>query len=302
MFFCFLKKSFVRFFVVILILLTSASYSSAQSLQSSASIQAQPVAEAKRNLRTEPGKTAPQNYGEIAAGIERELLLFPQDAMLHNNLGASYALLGRFEDALKKMQRAIEIDSKNALFYRNLSVVYEYLDRPSEALAAVRRSLELDPRNLQSNILFCKLNMITGQFEQAASCYESLINVAPRDVKILTAYGLALVKTKKPDHALRLMEETAALFPAEAATQNGLGLALYAKKSYKKASAAFNRAIEIDPKFDTARVNLALSYLADGNKADALKQYFLIKNSNEDYARQLYKIIYRDKVIFVGER
>lgn len=303
MFYCFSKGPNKRFFSTVLILLMVAFVSLAQAQRSSStSTRVNAIVEKANSRGVEPSKEAQQDYAEVAARLEEKLNSTPQDAMLRNNLGAAYAFLGRFEDAQRELQKAIELDSQIALFHRNLSIVFESLERPQDALTAVLRSLELDPRNMNSHTLHCKLNLVTERFQEAASCYEHLLTMSQPDVKLLTAYNIALLNTENVDKALRLAQETVTLFPAEATAHNSLGAALYAKKKYKKAVASFSRAVEIDPKFHAARFNLALSHLADKNKADTMKQYFVMKNSNDEYARRLYQIINQDKVVYVGQR
>ena len=58
--------------------------------------------------------------------------------------------LGLYEDALKLMDEALEIDPDNAQVFNDQAVVYTRLDRNGEALASYRKSLELDPNNKET--------------------------------------------------------------------------------------------------------------------------------------------------------
>lgn len=297
-----LGKSSVRFLFFSFIFLFAVNFISAQSSNTVKSAAAIELNLIKPNQRQTPEISTKTDYAKVAADLERELPLYPQDATLHNNLGTAYARTARYEEALKAIQKAIEIEPDNASFYLNLSVVYDTLNRRDEALTAARRAIELTPDDIEVNQQFCELNVLAEQFETAASCYKNLLRLTPKDAKSATGYSIALFNLKKFSEALKVMEDATQTFPENPYVQNMLGLILCSKKNYKKAINAFNRAVELDSKYDAARYNLAVALLAIKDKSAALEQYFMIKNSNQTYAEKLYRILYSDKLVFVENK
>lgn len=294
------RTSSLRFFVIIFLLPAAVSIQ-AQISNLSASVET-PKVETKRNLRPPAENIEPKkNYTAVVAEIKRKLLLTPNDSMLYNNLGILYADLKLYEESLKALKRAIEINPKNAQFYYNLSIAYYYLKHPAESLDAIRHSVELNPQNVNANRLLCEFSLAANNFNEAAACYENLFRLSPAEAISYARYGFSLIHITQIKKAADFLEKAARLFPNEAAIHNSFGMALLRKKHHKKAVAAFKRALELDPEFIPARFNLVIAEIENNNKTAAIKQYFTIKNSDADLARQLYKLIYSDKIIFLED-
>lgn len=294
------RTSSLRLFVIIFSLLASMSIQ-AQVSDLTASVETRKVA-AKRNLRPPAENIEPKkNHAAAVDEIKSKLLLKPNDWWLYNELGNSYAHLKRFEEALKPIKRAIEINPKNATLYYNLSIVYDHLNRWTESLDAIRHSVELDSQNVNANRQRCELSLVVKKFKEAAACYENLLELSPAESILYARYGFSLIEINQIKKAADVLEKAVRLFPNEAAIHNSFGMALLRKKHHKKAVAAFQRALELDSEFIPARFNLVLAEFANNNKTAAIKQYFIIKNSDADLARQLYKLIYSDKLVFVED-
>ena len=66
---------------------------------------------------------------------------------LNAQLGAGYITNGRYDRALDKLEKALNLDSGNALAHNYLGVLYGRLDRPKLAYEQFNRSLDLSPNN-----------------------------------------------------------------------------------------------------------------------------------------------------------
>ena len=64
----------------------------------------------------------------------------------HNNLGASYLQLSRYQDAIGEFEAAIALDEKMVAPFRNMSLSLFMLRRYAEAETAARQALALDPK------------------------------------------------------------------------------------------------------------------------------------------------------------
>ena len=78
-------------------------------------------------------------------------------------------------------------------------------------------------------------------------------------------------------------------------------MAYFDDKRYADAVVVFKKAVELDPDEHGLRFNLAIAYLSNGNKEGALSQYRLLKEADPKLADQLYRILFRDKVVSVDE-
>jgi thioredoxin-like negative regulator of GroEL len=78
--------------------------------------------------------------------LQKALKADPQFVEAHNNLGASYLQLSRYQDAIGEFEAAIALDEKMAAPYRNMSLALFSLRRYAEAEAAARKALTLSPQ------------------------------------------------------------------------------------------------------------------------------------------------------------
>jgi tetratricopeptide (TPR) repeat protein len=86
------------------------------------------------------------DFSCAAHHLEKALKADPQFVEAHNNLGASYLQLSRYQDAIGEFKAAIALDEKMAASYRNMSLALFTLRRYAEAETAARQALTLNPK------------------------------------------------------------------------------------------------------------------------------------------------------------
>ena len=79
--------------------------------------------------------------------LQKALRVDPQFIEAHNNLGASYMQLARYEDAIAEFEAAIALDANMEAPYRNMSLSLFLMKRYPEAEAAARQALTLNPEH-----------------------------------------------------------------------------------------------------------------------------------------------------------
>jgi tetratricopeptide (TPR) repeat protein len=77
--------------------------------------------------------------------------------------------------------------------------------------------------------------------------------------------------------------------PADFHVINTLASVYYHAGDFRKSIELLKPAVEQNPDEGRLRLNLGMSYLAMGNRAAALSQYNLIKDSSPDAAELLYR-------------
>jgi tetratricopeptide (TPR) repeat protein len=224
-----------------------------------------------------------------------------KDAVLFNNVGAAYFEFKMYDKAENAIRRAVVINNHPA-FLTNLSIIYDVQGRTSEAITVVQRAIAQSPRYARARTQLCGLMMTSKHDADAILCYEELSKIAPLDLLDQTYYAAALVHSKNFDKAINILTPLAKSPQPTSAIFNTLGFAYYMKKRYTQAADAFKQAVEIEPENPMLRYNLALSLTAVNNRVGALSQYSLLKEKDPALADQLYKYLYRDKIIFVDEQ
>jgi len=99
-----------------------------------------PILNALGTLNREKAKL---NMNErFAAAIEKHLKEVPEDARARILLGATYARLGREDDALRELNLSVTLRANEASILYNAACVYCGLNRKTEALDALRKAWE----------------------------------------------------------------------------------------------------------------------------------------------------------------
>lgn len=162
--------------------------------------------------------------------IRRALLLNPRVANYHNSLGLALHGAGDAEGAAQVLQTAVTIDAGDADAHNNLGMVFTELRRFEEAERTLRKSLSIRP-------------------DHGGAIYN---------------LGRVLVWLGEVATALCYLRDACAHDPSNPTYWNTLGVALDQIGDFGDARTMFQHAIEIDPNYADAHVNLAHNFLSDG--------------------------------------
>ena len=122
--------------------------------------QSQALAAAKRAIELDPGSGEAYaalglveiNYGKdwAAAGrdLEKAIALSPSDSLAEMNYCFYLDAMGRPEDAVTHMRRALQLDPRSFLMNRQMGVVLYFARHYDEALTYLQRAVEIEPSRL----------------------------------------------------------------------------------------------------------------------------------------------------------
>ena len=84
---------------------------------------------------------------EALTRLHKALMLNPESADVHNNLGIAFKKKEQYVQALKHYQKDIELDKGNAAPCFNIGIVLVLEGRLEEAFQMFKRTSEIDPEN-----------------------------------------------------------------------------------------------------------------------------------------------------------
>ena len=193
------------------------------------------------NAYLEDGRLAPalREYGKAL----RHNPALPR--ALHN-MGIVCYRMGRFEEALEFLQRAVPLNPKEP-GYSNVGLVFEALGQRENALAAFRQAMRTEPFSPHAHQNMGALFMREGRSEEAIAAYERAVAVAPDAGDAHLGLGKALVIVRRYDEAARHFALAARYGPHFAEAEACLGVILEMHGKHQEAAECLQRAMFMDP-------------------------------------------------------
>jgi predicted O-linked N-acetylglucosamine transferase (SPINDLY family) len=118
---------------------------------------------------------------EALAFMQKAVKLSPDDAHAHNNLGFGYHDLGRMKEAEASYRRALQLRPDLAEAHNNLGMTLQETGRLDEAVASYRRALQLKPDYIEALSNLGAALQDTGQLGEAENYYRRALAIRPDD-------------------------------------------------------------------------------------------------------------------------
>jgi serine/threonine protein kinase/tetratricopeptide (TPR) repeat protein len=227
--------------------------------------------------------------------LERAVQLSPNLGIVHYTLSRIYRDMGQRDKALEIALRGLEVDPGDPRMYYNVSVRYRDWARYAEAEAVIARGLEKFPD--EWSILREKVYLMNAQrrYQEAMNTLERWVRVDPRS-GVYRRIGDCFDALGMPAQADSIFDLIVERWPDLAVALNASGFHELSRGRNDAAESLLTRAIEIDPDYYWARLNLARCYAAQNRTKDAERALSDMANHWPDdfdnYARigQFYRV------------
>jgi Flp pilus assembly protein TadD len=183
---------------------------------------------------------------EGAAGLYVQVLRAQPGAYrIRSNLGAVYAGLGRFDEAIGEYRRALESADDPAI-RQNLALSLQKAGRPREAADEAARVLAARPGDRGASLLMADALLRLGEDARVVVLLQPLAASAQDDKAVAYLLGTALLNLDRAAEAQTVMDRVFRDSSPEAHVLLG---ALHAKRNdWAKALAEYEKARALDPK------------------------------------------------------
>ena len=224
------------------------------------------------------------------------------DPVLLNNLGVRFAQAKRYNEAAELIEKAVEFAPRVTPILVNLAVVDINLGIFESALDLFERAQAIDPGYERINSMLCDTYTNAIRHREAVECFEKRAKTTKMDNVSLTNFSLSLIELGETKRATRLLRDAAASYPNNQGVMNALGIALYRGKNYSESASVLTKLVQMTPSRPQFRFNLAVAQMAASNRTAAIEQYNILKRSDPDLARSVYNMLFRDKLLNVGNK
>jgi tetratricopeptide (TPR) repeat protein len=217
----------------------------------------------------------------------------PTSEYLTAGLAELYAKTGRIRDAVIEAQDILKRDPNNLEAHKLLGRIYlrSLGDQESTssqnmlklAIEQYEQIIKLEPDSVDDHLLLGRLYRLNNDLQKAENEFKTAVKLQPESEEAVTM--LAYLYNDEGD-ATRATQVLSSMPDAarSAKLYSALGYTYEQQKDYKKAIAAYRRAIELDRDNLDAIRGLAQNLMNDGQTDAALEQYKIIADANPEDA------------------
>jgi len=210
-----------------------------------------------------------RNYDFDWKTAEREFKLAiefsPNYATAHHWYALFLSVLGRHNEALAEIKRAVELDPLSLIINTNVAWVHYFARDYDRAIEIFKKTLEMDPNYALAHERLGQTYLEKGLFAEAIEALEKAVDFSPGNTEILAALGHALAVSGKRTEAEKILATLNELSGKsyisaydKAAIYLGLGdddqALKYLEKAYEE-RAGYISIIKSDPRFERLRAN-----------------------------------------------
>jgi len=168
---------------------------------------------------------------------------------------------GDFAEAIAFLEKAMKGLPGNADGWALLGRSYHAVRRYDEAADAFGKAVELAPQNLSYRSTYGLILGQAGELEKALAELQKVTGTAGyKDAAGWANLGWVYRNLNKPQESIAAYQKALELDPKQEQAALGLGWAYQYTKEYDKAIAAYEQAMKIDPKEASADANLGIAW------------------------------------------
>ncbi len=117
---------------------------------------------------------AMKNFDEGVKFLEKAIELNPEHAQLYNNLGTCYVTIGVLDKAYENFLKASELEPENSITYFNIGSILQLQNKHKEACEFFKKAYMIEPQD--NYLIALALSEVkSGQMEEAIRHYKLLV-------------------------------------------------------------------------------------------------------------------------------
>ena len=213
------------------------------------------------------------NYRVAEMVLNDILQAHPDHAYGHYLLGLARYFMGNLEGGLASIEQSTQYDEAEAEWFSNFGIILTELKRFDEAIPKFDKAIEIDPDYAESYWNKSHALWFTGRHEDAEAAARKCIELKDDIPEAWLNLGTALVSQGKRDEAVEAWEKALEIKPDFALALNNIGNVLRDEGKLEASAEKCRKALEIDPKYPEALNNLA-NALMDLEELEESESYY----------------------------
>ena len=210
-------------------------------------------------------------FNEAIKCFDTALEINPRDTVAWNDKGTSFYSLGRFNEAIKCYDRALEINPKLVEPWTNKGISLHSLGRFNEAINCYDKALEIDPQSpIAWNNKGIGFNSL-GRFDEAIKCFDKALEIDPQLPGAWSNKGTSFHSLGHFNEAINCYDKALEIDPQLADAWSSKGFGFNSLGRFDEAMKCCDKALEINPQRADAWCNKGTSFHGLGRFDEAMK-------------------------------
>lgn len=195
-------------------------------------------------------------YEEAIRNLEKAIAIQPKYAYAQYSLGLALYHQGNIEKATRRFLKTLELDPSFFRAHYNLGLIYYRQGRHTEAVRHYRSALRLENNYADTHNNLGLILHEQGRYAEAAEHYLKATEIAPDHAIAFYNLGNLMLRIGKIDAAIHHFTTALRLHPAYPDAHNNLATAYVQKGDLNKAVWHYKAALRLAPNHSDARENL----------------------------------------------
>lgn len=196
----------------------------------------------------------------------------PKDDALYYERAQVLMRLGRVNEAIADLTRAVNFNAKETKYYMSLGDAYFANGDVEHSYSSLQKALELDPESQEAYLKLGEIAYYSRDYDRAMDNLSKVTAKDPQNRTALFMKGFIYKETGDTVNAIGLLKKVCDLYPEYEPAFEELGI-LYAAHHNKMAEEYLSTAIRIDPNNNSPRYALAMFY-QDLNLMDKAEEIY----------------------------
>jgi serine/threonine-protein kinase len=191
----------------------------------------------------------------------------------HGCLGTLDAGTGKYQEAAREFERALENEPTNDAAFHGLADAYQHLGKSQDAEKVYQRAIELRPHYWATYNWLGVFCYSQARFQDAAEMFNQVVALAPDSFLGYSNLGATYVEQARYNEAIAVLEKSTAIRPSDYGYTN-LGNAYFFLRRYEEADRAYEQAVKLTGKDSLLWWNLGDGYYwTPGKRSQSMAAY-----------------------------
>lgn len=214
------------------------------------------------------------------------------DYLTFYRMGYMYNAVKKYDSALIVLSKSLQLKTDYLNTWLEMGFANTKLKKDDEAISNFKRAMELDPKShIPTNGIGEVYRDNKKDMNEAMNWYKKTLAVNAKERKACYGMGYCLNSQKKYSEAIPYLRTAVEQEPTYVAAFVELGYSLYRTQAYSEAQEKLEKAISLNPKNENARYYLVLLHITQKDKTKAQQVVDQLRSLSSKYTDELQKMV-----------